>query len=230
MLERHQQSRRRSARSRCSATGPTASRAASCRRRRRARRAPSATSSSRSGTGPIPKAYLHDEIATDRRNPSVNANGPIYGSLEASADYSPVLDPMRHQTSRIPIPVRDPNTPYAAPQMVQARLAVLGRGADLDQQGQRAQPDARSSRPPVADLQGASQREPGDVPRGLEPSVREAHAGATPPGVTWRCMTRRPRRRRSSGPASARTTCSSPRMRTTRCGRAAAAVAASSAG
>jgi hypothetical protein len=66
-----------------------------------------------------PKAYLHDEIATDRRNPTVNANGPIYGSLEASADYSPVLDPMRHTSSRIPIPVRDQNTPYAATQLVQ---------------------------------------------------------------------------------------------------------------
>jgi hypothetical protein len=66
-----------------------------------------------------PKAYLHDEIATDRRNPNVNANGPIYGSLEASADYTPVLDPMRHQTSRIPVPVRDPNTPFASPQIVQ---------------------------------------------------------------------------------------------------------------
>jgi hypothetical protein len=66
-----------------------------------------------------PKAYLHDEIATDRRNPTVNANGPIYGSLEASADYSPVLDPMRHQASRIPIPVRDPNTPFASPQKVE---------------------------------------------------------------------------------------------------------------
>ena len=34
-----------------------------------------------------PKAYLHDEVSTDRRNPRVNANGLIYGSLELSADY-----------------------------------------------------------------------------------------------------------------------------------------------
>ena len=40
-----------------------------------------------------PKAYLHDEVSTDRRNPTVNANGPIYGALELSADYLPVLDP-----------------------------------------------------------------------------------------------------------------------------------------
>ena len=40
-----------------------------------------------------PKAYLHDEVSTDRRNPTLNANGLIYGSLELSADYLPVLDP-----------------------------------------------------------------------------------------------------------------------------------------
>ena len=37
-----------------------------------------------------PKVYLHDEIASDKRNPTVNANGPIYGALEESGDYFPV--------------------------------------------------------------------------------------------------------------------------------------------
>ena len=58
------------------ATGPIASRPASCRRRRRGRRASSATSSSPSGTGPIPKAYLHDEVSTDRRNPTRQRQRP----------------------------------------------------------------------------------------------------------------------------------------------------------
>ncbi len=65
-----------------------------------------------------PKAYLHDEVSTDRRNPTVNANGLIYGALEASADYLPVLDPVRHTRSQVPLTVRDPNTPPAAPQTV----------------------------------------------------------------------------------------------------------------
>jgi hypothetical protein len=60
-----------------------------------------------------PKAYLHDLVSTDRRNPTVNANGPLYGALEVSADYVPVLDPMTHDTTRIPLTVRDPNTPVA---------------------------------------------------------------------------------------------------------------------
>ena len=61
-----------------------------------------------------PTAYLHDEASTDKRDPTVNANGPIYGALEASADYVPVLDPISHTASRIPLPVRDPNTPVAS--------------------------------------------------------------------------------------------------------------------
>ena len=61
-----------------------------------------------------PKAYLHDEASTDKRDPTVNANGPIYGTLEASADYVPVLDPVGHTASQLKIPVRDPDTPVAA--------------------------------------------------------------------------------------------------------------------
>ena len=58
-----------------------------------------------------PTAYLHDEIATDRRNPRVNANGRIYGSPEDSTDFVPILDPARHAASEVLHPVRDPNTP-----------------------------------------------------------------------------------------------------------------------
>jgi hypothetical protein len=58
-----------------------------------------------------PKAYLHDEITSDKRNPRVNANGPVYGSLEAAADYLSVVDPMRHTASRLPLQLRNPNTP-----------------------------------------------------------------------------------------------------------------------
>ena len=58
-----------------------------------------------------PKVYLHDEIASDKRNPTVNANGPIYGALEAAADYVPVVDPVRNTASQIKLTVRDPKTP-----------------------------------------------------------------------------------------------------------------------
>jgi hypothetical protein len=58
-----------------------------------------------------PKAYLHDEIATDKRNPSVNANGLLYGAPELSTDLVPVLDPVHHTASHVKMPVRDPKTP-----------------------------------------------------------------------------------------------------------------------
>src|SRR4029077_17268692 len=40
-----------------------------------------------------PDKYLHDLISSDRRHPTVNANGPLYGSPEYSTDNMPILDP-----------------------------------------------------------------------------------------------------------------------------------------
>ena len=58
-----------------------------------------------------PTDYLHDEISTDKRNPTVNANGPLYGAPEESTDYFPILDPVTHTAPRMKMPVRDANTP-----------------------------------------------------------------------------------------------------------------------
>lgn len=66
-----------------------------------------------------PKAYLHDVVTTDRRNPTVNANGPVYGALELSADYLPVLDPVRNSSGKVPLTVRDPGTPATNASMPQ---------------------------------------------------------------------------------------------------------------
>jgi hypothetical protein len=57
-----------------------------------------------------PKSYLHDVVSTDRRDPTVNANGLMYGSLELSSDYLPVLDPIHNTVSRVALTVRDPAT------------------------------------------------------------------------------------------------------------------------
>ncbi len=64
-----------------------------------------------------PKAYLHDEIATDKRNPRVNANGLLYGAPELSTDSIPVLDPVRNVATQVKMPVRDPQTPRPGPPM-----------------------------------------------------------------------------------------------------------------
>ena len=58
-----------------------------------------------------PKAYLLDEVSTDKRNPRLNANGLIYGATEESTDLFPVLDPVNHRATHVKMPVRDPATP-----------------------------------------------------------------------------------------------------------------------
>jgi hypothetical protein len=58
-----------------------------------------------------PTGYMHDLISTDRRNPTINANGKLYGAPENSTDFFPVLDPKTHTATQIKHPVRDPKTP-----------------------------------------------------------------------------------------------------------------------
>jgi hypothetical protein len=58
-----------------------------------------------------PTSYLHDEISSDKRDPTVNAGGLIYGAPEESTDMIPILDPIRHTASETRMPVRDPKTP-----------------------------------------------------------------------------------------------------------------------
>jgi len=58
-----------------------------------------------------PKAYLHDATASDKRNPTVNANGLVFGATENSTDMVPVLDPVKNIAYDVKIPVRDANTP-----------------------------------------------------------------------------------------------------------------------
>ncbi len=57
------------------------------------------------------KQYLHDLIASDRRNPTVNAHGPLYGSPEYSTDNMPILDPKTSKVTFFKMPVQDPSMP-----------------------------------------------------------------------------------------------------------------------
>ncbi len=58
-----------------------------------------------------PKAYMHDISGTDRRDPTVNAYGKLYGAPEASTDEMPVLDPVANAATVFHLPVRDDDTP-----------------------------------------------------------------------------------------------------------------------
>jgi hypothetical protein len=57
------------------------------------------------------KHYLHDLSGTDRRNPTVNGYGPLYGSPELSTDEFPILDPRTSTATTFHAPVRDADTP-----------------------------------------------------------------------------------------------------------------------
>jgi hypothetical protein len=62
-----------------------------------------------------PKHYLHDLTLTDRRKPTVNGYGLIYGAPELSTDFIPVLDPVKNTKTSMQLPVADPKgTPSSA--------------------------------------------------------------------------------------------------------------------
>jgi hypothetical protein len=67
-----------------------------------------------------PKAYMHDLTGTDWRHPTVNANGPLYGSPELSTDEFPILDPNTNTETSFTAPVRDADTPIGAGAPLQA--------------------------------------------------------------------------------------------------------------
>lgn len=51
-------------------------------------------------------SYVHDEIVTDKRNPTVNANGPAYG-VEFGNDRLLITDPVAHTSTEVKVPLRD---------------------------------------------------------------------------------------------------------------------------
>ena len=134
-----------------------------------------------------PKAYLHDEIATDKRNPTLNTNGLIYGATELSTDYLPVLDPVNSVTSQVKLPVRDPKTPSSADDKVARAFAVLGGRSHLAQSSQCPQSDVRRAGASLDYLQNPSERKSSVLQGRLEPPF----GGLIPPQDEWpatRCV------------------------------------------
>ena len=125
------------------------------------------------------KQYLHDLIASDRRYPTVNAYGPLFGSPEYSTDLMPMLDPKTHQVTTFKMPVRDPNMPDSAwartrrqPQAAGA-FALLGRRADLGHPGQQPQRHVRQAGESLVRGHRARHGQPGLLQEGLRPSFRQ---------------------------------------------------------
>jgi hypothetical protein len=58
-----------------------------------------------------PQFYMHDLSGTDRRDPTVNGYGRLYGAPELSTDDMPILDPVANESTVFHVPVRDEDTP-----------------------------------------------------------------------------------------------------------------------
>ena len=125
------------------------------------------------------KQYLHDLIASDRRNPTVNAYGPLYGSPEYSSDDMPILDPVKNTATTFRLPVQDPDDAaqprpgHAAALDAMQPSPYWGAERIWDTQGQQPQLDARRAGPRVAGRERARSREPGVLQGGLGSSVGE---------------------------------------------------------
>ena len=61
--------------------------------------------------------FAHDELSTDKRNPTANAHGPIYG-VDWGNDAFLTLDPNTNTVTDVRIPVLDDNVPPGKPQVM----------------------------------------------------------------------------------------------------------------
>jgi hypothetical protein len=79
-----------------------------------------------------PRMYVHDTISTDRRNPTVNGHGLIYGAPEVSSDNVPWLDPVDNKAGFIKSEYRDPKTPTSKTDLILQPSPYWGNEAIWD--------------------------------------------------------------------------------------------------
>ena len=82
-----------------------------------------------------PTSYVHDEVATDRRNPTINASGKVYG-VDIAHDTLTWVDTLEHTTGAIPMPILAPGAPTFFPQKAEIPSPYHGIGDYLEQSGQ----------------------------------------------------------------------------------------------
>ena len=87
-----------------------------------------------------PKAYMHDLSGTDRRYPTINGYGKLYGAPELSTDYFPIFDPLLNEASSFKAPVRDENTSTTNTDPVVAASPYWGDEAIWDSQANAHNP------------------------------------------------------------------------------------------
>jgi hypothetical protein len=72
-----------------------------------------------------PATFAHDELSSDKRNPTANAYGPIYG-IDEGNDRFMSIDPLEHTATEVKIPVLDPQTPSGKAQAMLAPSPYWG--------------------------------------------------------------------------------------------------------
>ena len=87
-------------------TGRRASRTASCRRCRRGRGGLERNVVVTLWDWGVDNSFMHDEIATDKNDPTVNGYGPVY-AVSAGHGKLTVLDPIENDAYEITIPTRE---------------------------------------------------------------------------------------------------------------------------
>ncbi len=103
----------------------------------------------------VDNSFMHDEITTDKNDPTVNGYGPVY-AVSAGHGKLTVLDPIENDSVRD----HDPDARGRAPSAVALPAAgdaveLLGNAAFVGprESGRSAQPDDGSQRPRVDDVE-----------------------------------------------------------------------------
>ena len=170
------------------------------------------------------KHYLHDLIASDRRNPTVNAYGPLYGSPEYSTDNMPILDPKTQQGDDLQdAGARSGHAGSARARACRERasrcaLGLLGRGEALGHARQQPQRHVRQEGPRVARGDRARPGQSGVLQEGLRASVGQGVPARAVVAAGGDARSEDDEVHASSTPASARIIRSSATTPTTRCG------------
>ena len=123
-----------------------------------------------------PKAYLHDEISTDKRNPTRQRQRPDL----RIARGEPRLSAGARSGAQHDQPGEDSvsRSGYARPAEAAQALGGLGRRSDLGQPHDRSQSDVRRARAPLVHRANPRGRQSRVLQGGIEPSFGEAHSAA----------------------------------------------------
>ena len=133
-----------------------------------------------------PKQYLHDLISTDKRYPTVNGYGPLYGSCEHACNDMPILDPVKNVATNFVLPTTA-DMPLALGPGNAGSVNILGPSAywgeeDIwNSQGQQPQLDDRPEGPRLARGDRPQAGQSGLLQEGLERTRRRSNSRSTAP-------------------------------------------------